>query len=348
MRIINLLDKKAIALNANIANKDAAIEALINLHDEVGNLSDKGKYREGILAREAESTTAVGEGIAIPHAKSNAVARAGLAVMTVKEGVDYGAPDGKPSNLIFMIAAPEDADLHLEVLSRLMTLLMDIELRKKLLQAKNSEEFLNIINEAEDAKYGAEVMEKAPAANKAAERKFKIVAVTACPTGIAHTYMAAESMEQKAAEMGVEIKVETNGSGGAKNVLTPQEIQEADAVIIAADKNVEMVRFDGKPVLVTNVSKGINEPEKLIEKVMNGNVPKYEYKGGKTTEQDVADESIGRQIYKHLMNGVSYMLPFVIGGGIMIALAFLIDTVAGRLKIQDSDHMYLQQHSLKL
>ncbi len=358
MRITNLLDKNAIMLNAGISDKNEAINTLIEMHDKAGNLSDKEKYREGILAREAESTTAVGEGIAIPHAKSSAVKRPGLAAMTVPEGIEYGAPDGKPSNLLFMIAAPEDGDLHLEVLSRLMTLLMDLELRKRLLQAQTAEEFLKTIDEAEDAKFGAEAKAgdgDAGAASDAQtgtaaaagtteagtagasddrqeDAKCRIVAVTACPTGIAHTYMAAEALEQKAKEMGVIIKVETNGSGGAKNVLTPQEIQEADGVIIAADKNVEMVRFDGKPVLMTNVSKGINEPETLIQTVMDGKAPLYKYEGGKTTESNVSEETAGRQIYKHLMNGVSYMLPFVIGGGIMIALAFLIDTIAGAPK----------------
>jgi PTS system, fru family, IIC component len=317
-------------LNADVSDKNTAIEALVEMHDKAGNLSDKKKYREDILAREAESTTAVGEGIAIPHAKSSAVLKPGLAVMTVKDGIDYGAPDGKPSNLLFMIAAPEDGDLHLEVLSRLMTLLMDLDLRKNLLEAGSKDEFLNIIDKAEEDKYG----KPESSAVKKSEKKYqhKVVAVTACPTGIAHTYMAAEALEQKAAEMGVQIKVETNGSGGAKNVLTPQEIQEADGVIIAADKNVEMVRFDGKLVLKTTVSKGINEPEELIQEVIKGKAPVYTYEGGKTTEINVSSESAGRQIYKHLMNGVSYMLPFVIGGGIMIALAFLIDTIAGAPK----------------
>ena len=330
MRITNLLNKSAMILNADVSDKNTAIEALVEMHDKAGNLCDKKKYREDILAREAESTTAVGEGIAIPHAKSSAVLKPGLAVMTVKDGIDYGAPDGKPSNLLFMIAAPEDGDLHLEVLSRLMTLLMDLDLRKNLLEAGSKDEFLNIIDKAEEDKYG----KPESSAVKKSEKKYqhKVVAVTACPTGIAHTYMAAEALEQKAAEMGVQIKVETNGSGGAKNVLTPQEIQEADGVIIAADKNVEMVRFDGKLVLKTTVSKGINEPEELIQEVIKGKAPVYTYEGGKTTEINVSSESAGRQIYKHLMNGVSYMLPFVIGGGIMIALAFLIDTIAGAPK----------------
>ena len=336
MRITNLLDKNAILLNADISDKKTAINTLIEMHDKAGNLSDKEKYKEGIFAREAESTTAVGEGIAIPHAKSSAVKRPGLAAMTVPNGIEYGAPDGKPSNLFFMIAAPEDGDLHLEVLSRLMTLLMDLDLRKKLLSAQTADEFLQMIDEAEEAKFGAESEHDKEKENTAetdrGDERYRIIAVTACPTGIAHTYMAAEALEQKAKELGVSIKVETNGSDGAKNVLTPQEIQEADGVIVAADKNVEMVRFDGKPVIMTNVSKGINEPEVLIQAVIDGKAPQYTYQGGKTTESNVSEETAGRQIYKHLMNGVSYMLPFVIGGGIMIAVAFLIDTIAGAPK----------------
>ncbi len=342
MRITNLLSKKAIMLNADITDKNEAIEALIEMHDKAGNISNKEKYREDILAREAESTTAVGEGIAIPHAKSGAVIKPGLAAMTVKDGIDYGAPDGKPSNLLFMIAAPQNGDLHLEVLSRLMTLLMDFELRKKLLAAGTKDEFLTIIDEAEDAKFGGEKKDAGDDADgmdeadrkdgdetASQQRQYKVVAVTACPTGIAHTYMAAEALEQQAAKMGVKMKVETNGSGGAQNVLTSEEIKEADGVIIAADKNVEMMRFDGKPVLKTPVSRGINEPEELIKAVIDGKAPVYKYEGGKTTDVEAAKESTGRQIYKHLMNGVSYMLPFVIGGGIMMALAFLIDTIAG-------------------
>lgn len=342
MRITNLLSKKAIMLNADITDKNEAIEALIEMHDKAGNISNKEKYREDILAREAESTTAVGEGIAIPHAKSGAVIKPGLAAMTVKDGIDYGAPDGKPSNMLFMIAAPQNGDLHLEVLSRLMTLLMDLELRKKLLAAGTKDEFLTIIDEAEDAKFGGEKKDAGDDADgmdeadrkdgdetASQQRQYKVVAVTACPTGIAHTYMAAEALEQQAAKMGVKMKVETNGSGGAQNVLTSEEIKEADGVIIAADKNVEMMRFDGKPVLKTPVSRGINEPEELIKAVIDGKAPVYKYEGGKTTDVEAAKESTGRQIYKHLMNGVSYMLPFVIGGGIMMALAFLIDTIAG-------------------
>lgn len=325
MRITDLLKKTSILLKSDITNKANAIETLIALQEKAGNLSDKAEFTKGIMAREEEGTTAVGEGIAIPHCKSSAVKKAGLAVITSENGIEYGAPDGKPSNLLFMIAAPEDGDLHLEMLSRLMTLLMDLNLRKELLSAETAEEFLASIDRAELAKYPDEVKTTAPVALK------KLVAVTACPTGIAHTYMAAEALEQQAAKMGITLKAETNGSGGAKNVLTPDDIAEADGVIIAADKNVSMARFDGKPIIMVKVSDGINKPAELIEKVLDPNAPLYQHKGERTASDysGTNKESIGHRIYKDLMNGVSYMLPFVIGGGIMIALAFLIDTIAG-------------------
>ena len=324
---------------AKLSTKADAIDLMIRLHDEAGNLADKEEYRKGILAREEEGTTAVGEGIAIPHAKSAAVKQAGLVAITVPEGIDYQAPDGKPSKILFMIAAPEDGDLHLEVLSRLMTLLMDMELREELLKAQTPEAFLEAIDRKEKERYP----EEAEAAGKKQESEkdgkkegYRILAVTACPTGIAHTYMAAEALEKKAREMGYSLKAETNGSGGAKNVLTPEEIEAADGIIIAADKNVEMVRFDGKRVYKTNVSAGINKPEELIKKIIDKEAPVFHYEGAKTTNADsVGKEGIGHQIYKHLMNGVSYMLPFVIGGGIMIALAFLIDTIAGAPRNSD-------------
>ncbi len=339
MRIVDLLKKKSIMPGAKLSTKADAIDLMIRLHDEAGNLADKEEYRKGILAREEEGTTAVGEGIAIPHAKSAAVKQAGLVAITVPEGIDYQAPDGKPSKILFMIAAPEDGDLHLEVLSRLMTLLMDMELREELLKAQTPEAFLEAIDRKEKERYP----EEAEAAGKKQESEkdgkkegYRILAVTACPTGIAHTYMAAEALEKKAREMGYSLKAETNGSGGAKNVLTPEEIEAADGIIIAADKNVEMVRFDGKRVYKTNVSAGINKPEELIKKIIDKEAPVFHYEGAKTTNADsVGKEGIGHQIYKHLMNGVSYMLPFVIGGGIMIALAFLIDTIAGAPRNSD-------------
>ena len=331
MRISDLLKTTTVKTGMQISSREEAIYMLIDLHDKAGNLKDKKLYKEGILAREASGTTAIGDGIAIPHAKSKAVRNAGLAAITVPEGVDYGAPDGKPSNLVFMIAAPVDGDLHLEVLSRLMTLLMDMELREELLGAANVDEFINAIDRKEKERYPEEdVQEQADVAEKEQKHGYDILAVTACPTGIAHTYMAAEALEKKAHEMGYSLKAETNGSGGAKNVLTPEEIDAADGIIIAADKNVEMVRFDGKRVCKTNVSAGINKPEELINMIVEGKAPVYHYEGEKTTSaESIGGEGIGHKIYKHLMNGVSYMLPFVIGGGILIALAFLIDTIAG-------------------
>lgn len=343
MQICDLLKKTAIITGVNINSKDEAIEMLIDLHNKAGNITDAEQYKKDILARESLGSTAIGDGIAIPHAKSESVGHAGLAAITVPEGVDYGAPDGKPSNLIFMIAAPLDGDLHLEVLSRLMTLLMDMELRKELLDAKDAREFMEAINRKEKDRYPQEESEQEPSASESEKvRAYDILAVTACPTGIAHTYMAAEALEKKAREMGYSLKAETNGSGGAKNVLTPEEIEAADGIIIAADKNVEMVRFDGKKVCKTNVSAGINKPEQLIRTIIEGKVPVYHYEGQKTTStESIGEEGIGHRIYKHLMNGVSYMLPFVIGGGILIALAFLIDTIAGAPR-NDSFGTYTQ------
>ncbi|MST50971.1 PTS fructose transporter subunit IIABC [Hornefia butyriciproducens] len=336
MRTKDLLKPQSILLHADITEKQEAIRTLIELHDQAGNLSDKKEYTKGILAREEESTTAVGEGIAIPHCKSPAVKTPGLTAMTVDQGIEYGAPDGKPSNLLFMIAAPMDGDLHLEVLSRLMMLLMDLDLRAKLLAADTPEEFLQAIDDAETAKFPDET-EAAPAEEAPSAATHKILAVTACPTGIAHTYMAAEALEQQGEKMGIWLKAETNGSGGAKNVLTPEEIAEADGIIVAADKNVKMARFDGKPVVITKVADGINKPEELISRILNGEAPIYHHQGGAEEDSSGASEgeSIGRKIYKDLMNGVSYMLPFVIGGGIMIALAFLIDTIAGAPRNSD-------------
>lgn len=334
MRICDLLKKNSVKTGIKINSKEEAIDLLIDLHDKAGNLISPQEYKKGILEREEIGTTAIGEGIAIPHAKSNAVKCPGLTAVTVPEGVDYQAPDGMPSKIIFMIAAPVDGNLHLEVLSRLMTLLMDMELREELMNASDADEFLAAIDRKENERYPEGLDAEEETANEGnaekSEREYQILAVTACPTGIAHTYMAAEALEKKAREMGYTLKAETNGSAGAKNVLTPEEIEAADGIIIAADKNVEMVRFDGKKVCKTNVSAGINRPEELINTIVEGKAPVYHYEGQKTTDTDsIGNESIGRKIYKHLMNGVSYMLPFVIGGGIMIALAFLIDTVAG-------------------
>lgn len=326
MRIVDLLDKKSILLGAAPASKAEAIDTLIDLQLKGGRIADADGYRKGILAREALSSTAVGEGIAIPHAKSDAVKAPSLAAMTVPGGVDYEAMDGEPSNLIFMIAAPNDGDVHLEVLSRLMTVLMDEDFRARLIAAKSVEEFLSVIDGMEKEKFPDEPKEESA---PVAAGGFKVLAVTACPTGIAHTYMAAEALEKAGAKLGISIKVETNGSGGAKNVLTDEDIAGCDGIIVAADKSVEMARFDGKKVISTKVSDGIKIPEELIKRIEAGDAPVYRHNGEKTERSSAADESFGRKIYKHLMNGVSNMLPFTVAGGIFIAVAFLIDTIAG-------------------
>lgn len=333
MRIIDLLKPEAITLGLDISSKDDAINALIGLHAAAGNLKDKDAYKAAILAREEQGSTAIGDGIAVPHAKTSAVKAPALAAITVKNGVDYGAPDGKPSDLLFMIAATEDGDVHLEILSRLMVMLMDPDFTAKLRAAKSVDEFLQTIDAQERIKYPNEEVQ--PAANEQ-PKGYKILGVTACPTGIAHTYMAAEALEKKAKEMGYSIKVETDGSGGAKNVLTKKEIEECDGIIVAADKNVEMARFDGKKVLKTSVSSGINKPGELIQRVVDGKVPVYHSDGSEepdSSEYSEEKESFGRKIYKHLMNGVSHMLPFVVGGGVLIALGFLIDTIAGNANV---------------
>lgn len=333
MRIIDLLKPEAITLGLDISSKDDAINALIGLHAAAGNLKDKDAYKAAILAREEQGSTAIGDGIAVPHAKTSAVKAPALAAITVKNGVDYGAPDGKPSDLLFMIAATEDGDVHLEILSRLMVMLMDPDFTAKLRAAKSVDEFLQIIDAQEKIKYPDEEVKPA---EKEAPKGYRILGVTACPTGIAHTYMAAEALEKKAKEMGYSIKVETDGSGGAKNVLTKKEVEECDGIIVAADKNVEMARFDGKKVLKTSVSSGINKPGELIQRVVDGKVPVYHSDGSEepdSSEYSEEKESFGRKIYKHLMNGVSHMLPFVVGGGVLIALGFLIDTIAGNANV---------------
>lgn len=324
MRIVDLLKKDCIELGVKLNSKSEAIDKLVDLHNKAGNLVDAKIYKEGILAREAGGTTAIGDGIAIPHAKSEAVKEPALAVVTVPDGVDYEAMDGKPSNLIFMIAAPNDGDVHLEVLARLMTMLMDADFKNKLLNAPNKDAFLKAIDEFEKVKYPEE------SAKKEQKDGYRILAVTACPTGIAHTYMAAEALEKAGKEMGIPLKAETNGSGGAKNILTKKEIEECDGIIVAADKNVEMARFDGKPVISTKVADGIHKPKELIEKIESGQVPIYHHHGGAAASSDeIEGESFGRKLYKHLMNGVSHMLPFVVAGGLFIAVAFLIDTICG-------------------
>ena len=329
MRIIDLLKADAIALNASVSTKDEAIDKMVALHAGAGNLNDAETYKGAILARESQSSTAIGEGIAVPHAKSDSVKVPGLAAITVPGGVDYGAPDGMPSDILFMIAAPLDGDLHLEILSRLMVMLMDPAFCAKLRAAKTPAEYLAIIDKAEAEKYPEE-----PVVKEAPKTGYQILAVTACPTGIAHTYMAAEALEKAAEKMGVTIKVETDGSGGAKNVLTKEEIANCDGIICAVDRNVEMARFDGKPVYKTAVSNGINKPEELINKILNKQAPVYHSDSADASEDAAGDgEGFGRKVYKHLMNGVSHMLPFVVGGGVLIALGFLIDTIAGNADV---------------
>lgn len=319
MRISELLQKESIAIGKKPRGKNAAIDQLVELLAKSGNLKDKGKFKQAILEREKLSTTGIGEGIAIPHGKSNAVKRAALAAMVVPEGVDFESADGQDAHLLFMIAVPENgANLHLEVLERLAAMLMDEDFRKKLMEAKHPSAFLDIISAEEEKRF-----DKPAEEGKAG---YDVLAVTACPTGIAHTFMAAESLENKAREMGITIKVETNGSGGAKNVLTAEEIKEAKGIIIAADKNVEMARFRGKKVLQVPVADGIRKPDVLLSKIIQGEAPRYG--GGTEAEASGPREEKsgkGNKVYRDLMNGVSHMLPFVIGGGILIALAFLLD-----------------------
>ncbi len=323
MRIIDLLDKKSINLNLKSSDKTSVINELVDLVDASGNLNDKNEYKQEILAREAKSTTGIGEGIAIPHAKTKAVKKACLASGVSKTGIDYDSLDGAPSNLFFMIAAPDGAnDTHLEVLSRLSTILMDENFRSSLINASSADEFLSLIDKTESEKFPEEAKQND---SKEVSKFPRILAVTACPTGIAHTFMAAEALNKKASEMGISIKVETNGSAGAKNVLTKEEIENCDAIIVAADKKVNMARFNGKKVIQTKVADGIHKTEELINRALNGDAPVYHSSESENSSNENSNETVGRQIYKHLMNGVSNMLPFVVAGGILIALAFLFD-----------------------
>jgi len=328
MKITEFLQPQGVKLGLSVADQNAAIDELIALHNAAGNLNDAAAFKDAILAREAKGSTAIGKGIAVPHGKSSSVKKAGLTAITVPGGVDYKSLDGQPSNLLFMIAAPDGAaDTHLEVLSKLMTMLMDDNFTGKLVAAKSVDEFMKIIDEKEAEKDKEAAAKAAPAA---ASKTLNLLAVTACPTGIAHTYMAAEALEQAAKDKGYSIKVETDGSGGAKNVLTASEIQAADVIILAVDKNVEMGRFDGKKVIKASTANAIHNANDLLAKAADGNVPVYHHTGAVSENTSVdGDESIGRKFYKHLMNGVSHMLPFVIGGGILVALSFLIDTLAG-------------------
>lgn len=326
MKIIDLLDDRSILLDGRVADKKAALDQMVELVDASGKLRDKETYRQGVYAREQEGSTGIGEGIAIPHCKSDAVIKPGLAAMVVKDGVEFESLDGQPAHLFFLIAAPNTEDnVHLDVLSRLSVLLMDEDFTNKLRQATSVSEFKQIIEEAEKSSEN-----EGDTAVERADSEHYIVAVTGCPTGIAHTYMAAEALEKKAKELGYSIKVETRGAGGAKNVLTADEIERADGIIVAADTQVPMDRFQGKPTVVTKVADGINKPEELLREIVDGKAPLYEGGGETASKEEIAEkEGIGHATYKHLMSGVSHMLPFVIGGGIMIAIAFLIDTLCG-------------------
>ena len=355
MKITDLLKPQSILLNAAPIDKADAIYTLGDLMDKSGNLSDKAEYLKAVFAREEAGSTGLGDGIATPHAKSNGVKEAGLAAMVVPNGVDFDALDGQPSRLFFMIAAPEGAaDTHVEVLSKLATMVIDPDFKNALIQAATVDRFLELITAKEEGNFDPSVEgyiktedEKAPSITDAIEAKateaiekvvpkvsvdnpyYEILAVTGCPTGIAHTYMAAESLERKAKEMGISLKVEKNGASGIKDALTAEEIEHAKCIIVASDRQVEMARFDGKPMIQTKVANGINKSEELLREAMSNTAPIYHMsqadKDNAASTVDASD-SFGRQIYKHLMNGVSHMLPFVIGGGILIALAFLFDT----------------------
>lgn len=330
MTIRDLLAAESINLNGTPAGKTEALNQCIDLMAKSGKIADVEKYRKGVFAREEEGTTGIGMGIAIPHCKSDAVTKAGLAAMVVKDGVDFESLDGTPAKIIFLIAAPNTEDnVHLQVLSKLSVMLMDEQFTNSLINAGSVDEFLNIIDSAEKAKDEKEAAKEAKAKEPVEVKKDDvfIVAVTACPTGIAHTYMAAEAIEKKAKELGYQVKVETRGSGGAKNVLTDDEIAKAAGVIVACDTNVPTDRFDGKKVIECQVSDGINKAEELIKRIASGDAPVFKASGKKEASHSSVGgkESVGHQIYKHLMNGVSHMLPFVVGGGILIAIAFLID-----------------------
>ena len=355
MKITDLLKPQSILLNADPVSKADAIYTLGDLMDKSGNLSDKAEYLKAVFAREESGSTGLGDGIATPHAKSTGVKEAGLAAMVVPNGVDFDALDGQPSRLFFMIAAPEGAaDTHVEVLSKLATMVIDPDFKNALIQAATVDRFLELITAKEEGNFDPSVEgyiktadETAPSITDAIEAKateaiekvvpkvsvdnphYEVLAVTGCPTGIAHTYMAAESLERKAKEMGISLKVEKNGASGIKDALTAEEIEHAKCIIVASDRQVEMARFDGKPMIQTKVANGINKAEELLREAMSGTAPVYHAsqadKDSANSAIDASD-SFGRQIYKHLMNGVSHMLPFVIGGGILIALAFLFDT----------------------
>ena len=331
MRITDLLDARSILLDASPKSKSEALDQIVDLMVKSEKINEKEAYRKQVYAREEESTTGIGEGIAIPHGKCDAVTKPGLAAMVVKDGVDFDSLDGEPVTLIFLIAAPNTEDnIHLDVLSKLSVLLMNEEFTESLRNAKTVEEFMNIINDADEKEAGIDERLAGADEESTAEEttgKVKILAVTSCPTGIAHTYMAAEGIEKAAKAKECAVKVETRGSGGAKNVLTAKEIEEADGIIVAADAQVPLDRFDGKKVIICQVSDGISKADELVDRVINGDVPVYHAANGAEVKESNSGKSsgIGHQIYTKLMNGVSHMLPFVVGGGILIALAFLID-----------------------
>ena len=333
MKITDLLDKRSISLSGAPTSKSEALDQMVELMAKSGKIDDTEAYRKAVYAREEESTTGIGEGLAIPHGKCDAVNAPGLAAMVIKDGVDFDALDGAPVSLIFLIAAPNTEDnVHLDVLSKLSVLMMDEDFANSLRNAASPEEFMAIIDKADDEKAGiderlAETSIPEDSANNSEVPSFKLLAVTGCPTGIAHTYMAAEGIEKAAKERGCAVKIETRGSGGAKNVLTAQEIADADCIIIAADTQVPMDRFDGKPLIECQVSDGISKAGELLDRAMNGDAPIYHAASGSLKESQTTKSGggAGHQIYTQLMNGVSHMLPFVVGGGILIALAFLID-----------------------
>lgn len=324
MKITDLLDKRSISLTGSPANKQEALDQMVALMEKSGKITDVESYRKQVYAREEESTTGIGEGIAIPHGKGDAVAKPGLAAMVVKNGVDFDSLDGEPVTLLFLIAAPNTKDnIHLDVLSKLSVLLMNEDFANSLRNAASVENFLAIIDKADEEENGID--ERLASVENTAEKKAKLLAVTSCPTGIAHTYMAAEGLEKAARAKDCSIKIETRGSGGAKNVLTAKEIQDADCIIVAADAQVPMDRFDGKKVIVCQVSDGISKADKLVEQALTGTVPLYHAANAVQDRSAADEESLVHRIYTQLMNGVSHMLPFVVGGGILIAIAFLID-----------------------
>ncbi len=325
MKITDLLSKESVQLNVEVKDKEDTLKTAVSLMAKSGKISNEEIYLDAVKAREEEGTTGVGNGIAIPHGRCSGVKEAGLAAMTIKNGVEYHSLDDKPVDLVFLIAAPETSgNVHLEILSKLATMLMDDTFVQNLKNAKDVDSFLNIIDEAEKEKDEAKKEDTPTSIDELTGSHF-VLAVTACPTGIAHTYMAAEAIEKACKAKGYKVKVETRGSGGAKNILTDDEINQADGIIVAADTNVPMDRFDGKKVIECQVSKGINKADELIESIIRGEAPIYHATNANTKKETKSDDSKGHQIYKHLMNGVSHMLPFVVGGGILIAIAFLID-----------------------